>query len=481
MKKKITLRSFMVMMMSIVLIAAAGCANPDPGSSSSEGGEEGTVTLNVFSRWNEYNSLLEDELIPEFEEQNPNIKIQLDTSVHEYPKALQAAVQGENLPDIFASHPSLPTHQLHELGVLHELDDVIGDRKDDFEEGMWTPGGTTMDGKIYAMPVFSNKKDAILMYYNKQLLEEAGLTEEDVPTSWDELVEVSKTIQENTEAHGTYLELNNWTIGSVVTQMATAITPEVSGTINYHTGEYNHNTPGVVESIEFIKKLVDEGIDEPSDKSRGPAEGAGVFAGGQAAFLFNGPWVAKQLTEEGFEDFGVAPIPTKDGKQQYVGYSGAVLKGGFHVNQKTEHFEEAKLFLEFLMDEGYPRMLSGAGYPPIPEIVETTEEPDTIEYQANKLQNESFIRTPDPVLKTIDAVDVKTAMSGKGADKTLDKVVLGYITGQVTDLEGTLQEMTDQENEAFQNALKEVQDEGADIDQSAWQFPDWEPLKPYEN
>src|SRR5699024_5167963 len=109
------------------------------------------------------------------------------------------------------------------------------------------------------------------------------------------------------------------------------------------------------------KKLIDEGINEPSDLTREVSEGSAVFAAGKAAFYFNGPAVTKAFKEEGFEDYGVAPIPVKDGTQydgkEFIGYSGASLKGGLHVNKDTKHYEEVKEFLKFLIDKGYPEMI----------------------------------------------------------------------------------------------------------------------------
>lgn len=488
MKNNFFYKLLITVAMSLLLIVITACADPEPNSDSdtqtkSDSSEDNSVTISVISRWAQTNDLLEDQLVPEFEEENPDIKVNLITTPGEdYPKALQASIQSEDLPDIIASHPSMPVYKLKELDLLRDLDDLIGDRKNDYEEGMWTEGGAMVDGKIYALPLYTNTSDSVMMYYNKALLEEAGLTEEDLPKTWDELISVSEIIMDKTDAHGTYLELNNWAMDLFIKQMASAITPEVSGEQNYHTGSYDYNTEGNIESIKFIEELIDKGIDHPSDIAGGAGEGALLFAANKVAFYFNGSWSASMLAEEGFDidDYGVTTVPTKNGEKPYIGYSGADLGGGFLVSKDTEHYDEVKKFLKFIMDEGYTAIVeSEAAYPPTPEIIENADEPDTARWQALKQNQENSIITPDPIMKNEHATKVKEKMSGKGADEDLGDVVNGYVSGQIEDLEEILQKMTDAENQAFEKALKDVQDAGNDIDESAWVFPDWVPGEPY--
>ncbi|HLR02954.1 MAG TPA: extracellular solute-binding protein [Virgibacillus sp.] len=486
MRSKKIIKSLMILLFVSIPVILSACADAEDSIEE----EDGVTTITFMSRWPEINSLLTEELIPEFEEEHPDIKVkQVSYSSHgNYVKALQSAVNGDDLPDFFANHPKMPTYQLQSLGLLHELDDIIGDKKDDFEEGMWTQASTTMDDKIYSFPIFSNKKDTILMYYNKDVLEEAGLTEDDIPETWDELVDVSEQIRDKTDAYGTYLELNYWTIEFLVNEMASTITPEVVSTlentnIDYKEGEYNYNTEGTKETIKFLASLVEDGLDEPSDISRSEAQGPGVLSAGKAAFLFSGGFASVEMDEEGFEDYGVAPIPTKDGEKKQAQYSGAVQSGGFHVAKDTENYEEVKMFFEFLMDRGYTAMVEeGVGYPPIPAIEDEADNPDTPSWDALTQQNHEYELYPDAVMNNEDAYKVKEEMSGKGTDQNVGDVARGYIKGQIKEgeLEDELQKMTDKQNEAFKEAIKNVQDDGVDIDQSDWVFPDWEPGEPYD-
>lgn len=322
------------------------------------------------------------------------------------------------------------------------------------------------------------------MFYNKEILEEAGLSEDDVPETWDELMDVSEQIQDETEASGTYLNINNYVIGEIVQQMGSAISPEVELEEEHQTGQVKYGSDGVIESAEFIKELVDEGYDDPSDKTRDLNEGPGVFAGGNVAFYFDGPWTVTNLNKEGFdqEKYGVAQIPTKEGEELYNGYSGATLKSGYYISKDTEHYEEAKEFLKFFVNRGYELEVEHQeSFPPIQEVFDETDKPDDVKTEAVEIQTENHIATPDPVMNNPEAVKVKTKEESNGTNKTMDKVIQGYIAGKVEDLPAELQKMSDDDNKARADAIKEVQDDGVDIDKSDWEFPDWEPFEPYEN
>ncbi|MBM7583477.1 ABC-type glycerol-3-phosphate transport system substrate-binding protein [Bacillus pakistanensis] len=474
------MKKIFVLLMVLSMIGAlflSGC------QSENSGGSKDQVTLDVTVRWVTAADIIENEIVPAFEKENPDINIEIQKSFNtSYTQSLQAAVNGGNLPDIFASHPSLPVNKLYDLGVLHKLDDVIGDRKDEFEEGTWTKGSTVMeDGSIYAFPLMTGHKDSFVMYYNKDVLKQAGLSEEDVPKSWEELLKVSKEITEKTDAYGVVVGMKTpWVAEGALTQMASAITPEVMPAIYYDpkNGEYYYHTKGTIQSIEFFKKMEEEKVLHPNSLTLDPPEAPAVFAGGQAAFLFDGAWTGSNLVKDGFENFGSALVPTKDGKEQYLGFQGN-LAAGLLVNKETEHYEEAKIFLQYLMDKGYEELVkNGSQFSPIPKINEK-HKPDNVVGDTFQLQFDTFIPAPNPVDQNENAPAVTAEMSGKGPQETVGDLLVGYLTGQITDLEGALQKMSEGKNKAFKEAVKKVQEDGSDIDQSAWKFEDWKPFEPY--
>ncbi len=68
----------------------------------------------------------------------------------------------------------------------------------------------------------------------------------------------------------------------------------------------------------------------------------GSFSTGKAAMIINGPWAVEGYRKAGI-DFGVAPIPTINGKQP-ISFSGI---RGIYVSSFTKYPKAAALFAEF--------------------------------------------------------------------------------------------------------------------------------------
>jgi raffinose/stachyose/melibiose transport system substrate-binding protein len=486
-KRLVATISFLVMMLGLLL---TGCSDsPTNSKSESDDGSSATedqVTLEFWYRWPESQKAVE-ETIAAFEKENPNIKIQMQTSSgNQYTAQLQTAITGGDLPDIFPGSGAVPMHQLHSLGILHPLDDIIGDRRDEFYEGTWTEGFTTMDGKIYTLPHFTPRRFATVMYYNKDVFEKAGLTEDDVPKSWSELTEISETIYEKTngESYGLIIGLKtNWLMERLVSTMSSAIKPEVvpNDGFNLQTGQYEFNSPGVVQTMEFLKQLQDEKQLHPNSLVIDYREASTMFAGGKAAFVIDGTFLSAELqNKNNFQNFGVAPLPTKDGAPQYWAFQGET-SAPIHVNKNTEHYEEVKLFLNFFMDDFYKRLVEqGIESSPIVEHNETIEVDNEGFTQGQSVQDDTFILTPHPYSENINTINVATEMAGKEPKEDLGILLEGYLAGQIPDIETALTEVTNGYNEAFENALKKIQSDGAEVDKEDYTFPDWTPLEPYQ-
>lgn len=90
---------------------------------------------------------------------------------------------------------------LAEAGALADITDwVAGDEdinQDDFIDAVYQPY-TQYDGKTYGLPIDG---DTHVLFYNKEIFERNGV---EVPTTWDEYVDVARTITENESDDGVY-------------------------------------------------------------------------------------------------------------------------------------------------------------------------------------------------------------------------------------------------------------------------------------
>ncbi|MFD0678552.1 MULTISPECIES: ABC transporter substrate-binding protein [unclassified Paenibacillus] len=492
MKKKMLLTAMtLALAMGSVLSACSSSTSPAAESKKPENTAQSNepVTLEMWGRWEEANKQI-NETIEAFQKKYPNIKVKY-TAVPfaQYVAQTQTAISGNNLPDIFGAHPNLPVFQLTRLGVIRSLNDLITEeKKKQFYEGTFSEGETMMAGEVYGLPLFNPMRTSQVMYYNKAVLKKAGLTEKDIPKTWDELYQFSKKVKEatNGEAYGLIVGVKATSqLPLIVQQMATAITPEVIPDLNvppfnYKTGKYQFDSPGIIQSLDYFKKLQDEKLLHPNSVVMSFREGTALMEAGKAALVMDGAFFSNQMKKEQLDDYGVAPLPTLDGKPQYAMYKGG-SNASFYVSKGTKHYNEVKLFLQFMMDELYPKLLrDGIEYSPIMAQNESTKITHPIAAQALKIQSETVKLVPRPFTKNIETLKVATEMSGKFPKTTLSNIAEGYLSGQLKDVKAALTQLSDETNKVFFDSMKKVQSDGGKVSESDYIFPDWQPFQPYK-
>lgn len=480
--------SALLLILLLLLTLTTACAGGNSGSESTaatDSASQAPVELTVWGRWEETTAQM-SETIAEFEAQYPGIKVNY-TNVPgaQYVAQVQAAISGGTLPDLFGYHPSLQTSLLSNLGVLHSLDDVLtAEEKQQYYEGSWSEGYTLMNGVTYAFPLFNPMRPSYVMYYNKSALKSAGLTEEDLPQTWSELYDFSRKVKQNTDGqiYGLVIGVKATSfLSGVISQMATAVKPEVSpaDSFNYLTGQYEYNSPGIVQGLELFKQLQDEQLLHPSSLVMTYREGTSLMEEGQAVLTMDGSFLASQLNREKQENYGVAPLPTLNGQAQYAAFQGE-SRVALYVSETTRHYEESKLFLQFLKGHYYSKIVrDGIEYSPVPAINEQIHVDNPVAEQALKIQDNSFKLIPRPFERNADALKVVVETSGKMPKLTLSDIAEGYLSGQIKDVHLELTQLTGEANAVFQKAIEKVNADGGNISAADYQFADWQPFTPY--
>lgn len=124
-------------------------------------------------------------MVDEYTAIHPNVKITLVENPYEdYWTKLPLALQGTDGPAIFNVHNSY-----HEnlIGYLAPYDIPLEDLETDFV-GV---SAHEIDGKVYYTDYGMM---TATMYYNKDMWAAAGLTEADIPKTWDQFREVAKKL-----------------------------------------------------------------------------------------------------------------------------------------------------------------------------------------------------------------------------------------------------------------------------------------------
>jgi multiple sugar transport system substrate-binding protein len=274
--------------------------------------------------------------IEQFERANPDLRVVLQSmSSRMYQAKLATMLAGDVAPDVFMVHRTfLPTVVKHRLGM--PLDDwVAQDEKVDLDD--FFPRAVQMcriDGELYMIPV---SMSTVMLYYNKEHFDQAGLDYPDETWRWADLLSAAKALtvfgpEGRVQRFG--LEgPNRWiTYMFFIWQNGGRIFDE-SGHCVIGREEY---IDANVEALEFIRDMqqVHQVIPSASQSEVLPAN---PFLAGKTSMTISGTWLNNQILsttraarQRGSEviDWGIAPIPYQKQRATFLSASCPIIYAG---------------------------------------------------------------------------------------------------------------------------------------------------------
>jgi multiple sugar transport system substrate-binding protein len=198
------------------------------------------------------------------------------------PQQLQQGFAGGEPPDIFYVSPD--RFRLYaEGGSLFPYGDQITD-VDDFYPALRE--AYTLDNQLYCVP-----KDggAHALVIDTDAWEEAGLTDADLPQSWDDLVSVAEQLTTDDRVglafNGDYNAVGTFLLGGG------------GYYVNEDQSEVTADTPQNVATLEFIKENIDAGTFAfAADVEAG--WGGEAFGTGKSAMTVEGPWISGAISAD---------------------------------------------------------------------------------------------------------------------------------------------------------------------------------------
>lgn len=189
--------------------------------------------------------------------------------------------------------------------LLYSADDVLsGAVKSDLLPAFVKSG--TYQGKMYGMPDLSSAR---ALFYNKDLFTKAGIAAP--PKTWDEFEADAKKLTALGNGTVGYAE----PLGPEEAQAEFGIWLVNNGGDWKANGKWTINSDNNVETLSFLKKLaVDDKVTQNNPGKTNRTDGAfPLFASGKAGMVVGFSPLAATLDKDKKINYGVAPMPTKDG------------------------------------------------------------------------------------------------------------------------------------------------------------------------
>jgi multiple sugar transport system substrate-binding protein len=288
----------------------AGCGGGGPQNNpavqgqggSGSGGTEYTGPTVELAFWNGFtggDGPFMRELVDQFSAEHENIQVSMSTQEWEdYYESVPAAVRGGSGPDVGIMHSDqLGTNAAR--GVILPLDDVaesLGWRSPTSRQRCGTRGSTTVS--VSASPGYA----PLALYYNKTLLEQAGLDPNSPPQTRDDYEAALEELK-SSGIQGSWVSPFPFT-GTL--QFESLLWQFGGDLYNEDVTRATFNSDAGVEALTWMVDLVQNDY-SPSDVAQ-DAEFI-AFQNGENAFPLERHLAAHALKEVEDLDLGVAPLP----------------------------------------------------------------------------------------------------------------------------------------------------------------------------
>ncbi|MFB2598694.1 ABC transporter substrate-binding protein [Herbiconiux sp. P17] len=228
--------------------------------------------------------------------------------------------------------------------VILPLDDLVKSNDVDLSEFDQTAlDGMTVDGKLYALPYDTGP---VLMFYNKDMFDAAGVTEPAAGWTTDEF-----------EAAGAALKAQGKTLFAPTVEdmyLQSLVLGYNGGRVISEDGSLDATNAKFADGLDWINSLVEQGYATQASAESTADEGA--FANGQVATYIDGPW--SLLNQKGVVPFnlGVVTIPRGDSPA-----SGFAAGSGFGISKECADPDKAFAAIQTMTSEPVLESLAAAG------------------------------------------------------------------------------------------------------------------------
>ncbi|MFE2583640.1 ABC transporter substrate-binding protein [Streptomyces sp. NPDC059378] len=316
-------------MATLGLAATTGCGG-DSGTSA-----DGTVTIR-YSWWGaDERAKRINQSIALFEKKYPKIKVKTDFQDYaSFWEKFQTQAAGGNPPDVFQNAVGF-LRKYDKRGILMDLKSQIDAGNlslAHFRAGVTKVG--EVDGKQLGIPVGSN---TMALVVDKKVLAKAGVDPQSGWT-WDEYFKALKTIHDRTKVPGDtgyfgimylydlYLRQNGKAFFD-----KDGLGFEQADLTEWWTDGYNRVKAGIITSPKIVAQ------DAPKSS----------LSAGHAACEFTWDNFTVRYSAEGTSEYGLAPIPTMDGKNTGQYLASLMLS----ASARTQHPKEVARFIDFMVHD----------------------------------------------------------------------------------------------------------------------------------
>lgn len=411
-------------------VALSACAAPPPAAAPAAPQQEAAqpaatavpaapaagepVTIK-WGMWGDAAELKSHQAVADaFMAQNPNIKVVIEPAPWgDFQTKLKTlfASGSADVPDVFFWPENV--ENLATQGLIEDLTPLA--QKTGYDLSDYWPGildRVTVDGKVYGLV---RDAGASILYYNKDIFDEAGVPYPTDKWTWDDLRTAAEKLTK-VEPNG---RVTRYALGMEAGKNDAWLVANGGGYLDDPTNPSKCilDTPESMASLNYFYDMIKNNfIMKPADLQAGGGDSAAFQQSKVAMILQNASRIP------GFNaanlNFDIAPIPLTPNGNRYADAAGA----GWHMSSKSQHKDEAWKFLQFLQSaEGGQSIYAKSGdiFPALRSMVSSKSFQDPNQKPSNRATFNTVgetLRLINPIL-WVNWDELSGTITGPGLDR----------------------------------------------------------------
>jgi len=332
-----------------VFMVLAGCSSQNTGNEGNTGSgtsvapkasKEEKITLRYMSS-EATDVAYVNKVVEEYQKINPNVNVEVNIlpGTDAFITALKAKFSADDAPDFYSFQVGARTQEFAEAGLILDLkgDPLLQNFNEKDLELVSSNGG------IYAAP---KNVQAVGTFLNMELFKKYKI---EPPTNFTEMLEVNEAFRKNGIEYPIIMAGKDVNIVASpdFQYLSTVVIPNDA---DYYkkilAGELHFNSPFIEQLFTKYGQLRE--YMSPDSLGVDADEAIKRLVRGDGAMLMSGTWLLAQIRTYGPDlDLSIIPSTFQDNTEDRVLNVG--VTNGYHVASTTEHPEEVKRFLEFML------------------------------------------------------------------------------------------------------------------------------------
>jgi multiple sugar transport system substrate-binding protein len=387
-------------------LAAAALVLTGCSSGSSAGtGDGGKQQVTMWGSWSGDQVKQIDQMTSKFNASQSKYQVKYVPQELVEQKLL-TAIAGGQVPDL-VMWDRYQTSLYAPKGALQSIDDRV--KADGVDTKAFYPQALSemeYKDKLYGLPLLVDDRSLV---YNQKIFADAGLTP---PTTWDELKSDAQklTVTDGGKLKQSGFMLNDPGLFSMWLEQAGGKLVSDDGT------KTAFDSPQGLDVLNFWKGLLDDGV-----YTNGFGDSNDVFAAGQAAMKYDGPWDVPSLNAADGLDWGVTePVTGPNGGK------GAVMGGfGLVIPTGAKDADGAWAFEKWWATQKQ----NGVDFAKISGWIPANRDSANDQYFTGDPKLAGFVKTLD-YAKVRPAIPGYSDVEGKALTPALQKFMSGQLTAQ---------------------------------------------------